>query len=79
MLWQRAKSKMHISCFSAKTMSLDAVLEHAFHWRTAATRLNIVQVPISSTFYFAQLFSNYSLALYFFGARILAQKLLVKC
>jgi len=29
--------------------------------------------------YFAQLFSNYSLALYYFGKRILAQKLLEKC
>jgi len=28
---------------------------------------------------FAQLFSNYSLALYFFGTKISAQKLLVKC
>ncbi len=28
---------------------------------------------------FAQLFSNYSLALWFFGKRILVQKLLVKC
>ncbi len=28
---------------------------------------------------FAQLSSSYSLALYFFGAKILAQKLLVKC
>ncbi len=45
------------------------------------------QVSISSTFYeqlfvqkcFAQLFSNYSLALWLFGQRISAQKLLVKC
>ncbi len=44
-------------------------------------------VSISSTFYvrlfvqkcFAQLLSNYSLALWLFGARISMQKLLVKC
>jgi len=41
------------------------------------------QVLISTTFYahlcFAKLFSRYSLALLFFGKRILAPKLLVKC
>jgi hypothetical protein len=40
---------------------------------------NILRAPFSYESFFAQLLCAYNLGLYFFGERILAQKLLIKC
>jgi len=41
--------------------------------------INVLRAPFFVQKYFVQLFSRHSLASKFFGAKILAQKLLTKC